>query len=184
MKLNLGCGDNKIPGYINIDGERKVKPDVVLDFRLKPLPYKDNSAEEVLLFHCIEHIQKLLHHKVLLEVQRVLKPDGLFYISYPDFWECAQRWKNNTGGQRRFWEATLYGRQLYKGDYHVCAMDRDELTALLYECGFKNVMNFPEPGQEFNTVTIAMKDKKGPVPTYETIAGQDTKNMVVKELKK
>ena len=33
IKLNLGCGRNKFPGYINIDIEEAVQPDLVWDVR-------------------------------------------------------------------------------------------------------------------------------------------------------
>lgn len=182
IKLNLGCGSNKIKGFINIDTEPDCKPDLVLDIINKSLPYKDDTVDEILFFHCIEHIRKPLHRRVLMEMNRVLKPDADLYISYPNFWECAKRWKSNANGQRTFWEATLYGRQLYPADYHVCAIDPDELILLLYECGFKNAISYPEPKESYNTVTTALKNAKGPVPTYETVVARDMQNMRVQRL--
>lgn len=181
VKLNLGCGSNKINGYINIDSASQCKPDLILDFRCHALPYKKNSVDEVLLFHTIEHIEKRLHPKIFLEISRVLKSGCKLYVSYPNFWECAKNWRLNINGQRKFWEATLYGRQLYKGDYHVCIMNPDELASLLYECGFKNVISFPESRQEFNTITIAEKSHNGAMPSYESTIVQDMKNMKVRE---
>lgn len=182
LKLNLGCGDNKIPGYINIDSEKSCKPDLILDIAKRVLPYKRDSVDEILMFHCIEHLKKQFHRKILLDMNRILKPAAKLYLSYPNFWECAKLWYENKTGDRRFWEATLYGRQLYPGDTHVCVMNPDELAALLYECGFKDVISFPEPSQNFNTVTVAAKDPKGPVPTYETIVACDMQNMIVQEI--
>jgi SAM-dependent methyltransferase len=179
LRLNIGCGSVRIPGYINIDSEKSCKPDLILDVTKKILPYESDSVDEILFFHAIEHIKKHEHRKVLLNMARVLKIGGSLYISYPNFWECAKRWHSNTGGQRKFWEATLYGRQLYPGDYHVCAIDPDELTALLYECGFKNVVSKPEPIEVYNTVTVAIKSGP-PIPSYETIIKQDVQSMVVK----
>ena len=178
-KLNLGCGFNKIPGYVNIDGERACKPDLVLDIVKKPLPFKKETISEVLFFHCIEHIRKEYHGKVLNEVYRVLKSGGNLIISYPNFWECAWRWKENIAGKRSFWEATLFGRQLYPGDYHVCAMDPGELTELLYQCGFYKISSRAEPDEVFNTITIATKGNKVPL-SYEEAIARDMKNMVVR----
>lgn len=180
LKLNIGCGDSKIDGYINIDAERKCKPDIVLDITEEQLPHKANTVDEILFFHCIEHIRKLLHRKILLEFYRVLKNDSKLYITYPNFWECAQRWHANSSGRREFWEATLFGRQLYSGDYHVCAMSPEYLTALLYECGFEVLISKPEPDEAYNTMTIAAKSGK-PMSFYEDIVAQDMQNMVVKE---
>ena len=171
-KLNVGCGSNKIKGYINIDGEASCKPDLILDITRKKLPYEDNSINEIVMFHCLEHISKRFHSKVLLEFARVLKQGGSLIVSYPNFWECAQRWYANTYGERTFWEATIYGRQLYPGDSHVCIVDPDELTELLCSCGFDGVYNFPEPDELYNSVTVATKCGE-PIKTYEEAIASD-----------
>lgn len=178
MKLNIGCGSNKIEGYINIDTEESCQPDLIHDLMEKPLPYEDGTVEEILFFHCIEHIRKVLHQTILTEFQRVLTPSGRLYISYPNFWECAQRWKNNTGGERKFWEATLYGRQLYPADYHVAAMDPVELTDLLGKCGFTGMLSTPEVGETYNTITFAKKCAGG-CDEYEELIQDDVRNMVI-----
>lgn len=179
VKLNLGCGDTKISGYINIDAEKTCKPDLVLDLKRQNLPYKKDTVDEVIMFHTIEHIEKRLHGRVLTEIARVLKPTARLYLSYPNFWECAKRWCEAVGDKRTWWEATLYGRQLYKGDYHVCIMEPDELTNLLYECGFKGMVSYPEQNEPFNSVTIAVKDPVSRI-SYETAIAQDMQSMVVR----
>ena len=158
LKLNLGCGSTKLPGYINIDSEKSCKPDLVLDLFKESLPYKLASVDEVVLFHTIEHIPKKLHHVVLKQVHRVLKKDGTFIISYPEWSKCATRWLRNHKGKRSFWEATLYGRQLYPSDAHVCIMDTIEFKHKLEENGFKSVKCYPEPEpNEFNTIVVCKK---------------------------
>lgn len=181
MKLNLGSGSTKIKGYVNIDAERNCKPDLVLDFTRKSLPYKVQSVDEILFFHCIEHIPKRYHRKILLECARVLRLGAKIYISYPNFWECAQRWHQNTAGLKNFWEATLYGRQLYETDFHVCAMCPDELTELLYQCGFTDVFSSPEFEEPYNTITVGVKTRS-PLPFYEDIMRKDLANMKVEKL--
>ena len=178
-KLNVGCGFNKISGYINIDSEKCVSPDLVLDITIKRLPFSNNSIGEILFFHCIEHIQKEKHYEIIKEFSRVLKLGGKLYISYPEFWECAKRWRANLGGKRNFWEATLFGRQLHTGDFHVCAMDSSELRVLLFECGFTDVVTKPEKLEEYYSVTRAIKTGEL-APNYETLVKEDTKAMIVK----
>lgn len=178
MKLNIGCGSNKIAGYINIDTEESCEPDLVHDLMEKPLPFEDGSVDEILFFHCIEHIRKCLHEQVLNEFRRVLVPGGKLYISYPTFWECAQRWHNNTNGEKKFWEATLYGRQLYPTDYHVAAMDPIELHDLLGRLGFSGMFSTPEPAETYNTITFAKRS--GVVcDAYEDLIKDDITNMVI-----
>ena len=178
MKLNIGCGSNKIDGYVNIDTEESCKPDLLHDLMEAPLPYEDGTVEEILFFHCIEHIRKCLHETVLNEFRRVLAPNGKLYISYPNFWECAQRWKNNTNGEKKFWEATLYGRQLYDADYHVAAMDPTELHDLLGRLGFKGMFSTPEPAEPYNTITFAKKSTDV-CEAYEDLIQRDIREMVI-----
>lgn len=178
MKLNLGSGLSKFKGYINIDSDKNCNPDLVLDFTQRKLPYAQGSVDEILFFHCIEHIQKKYHDGILEECSRVLKFGGIILISYPDFWECATRWKNNTNGLRNFWEATLFGRQLSKYDFHVCAMSSDELNQQLYDCGFENIITKSETGEPYNKITKAVK-KKPPYKTYEELLATDIRNMEV-----
>lgn len=180
MKLNVGCGNNKIDGYINIDTEESCAPDLVHNLLKGPLPYEDGSVEEILFFHCIEHVQKGYHDLILQEFYRLLKGGGTLLISYPNFWECAQRWKQNTDGNRKFWEATLYGRQLYESDFHVCAMDPGELADLLMYIGFEGIVSTPEPSEPFNSITFARKGSN-PAVRYEDVLRKDIRTTVINE---
>lgn len=168
LMLNIGCGSNKIEGYVNIDTEESCKPDLLHDILEKPLPYENGSVDRIVFFHCIEHVRKCYHRALLEDFYRVLREDGQIFISYPNFWECAQRWHNNTGAQRKFWEATLYGRQLYDTDYHVCAMNPDELGEMMNQIGYKNVTSRPEPHEIYNTITFALKGSIA-IPKYEDV---------------
>ena len=57
VKLNLGCGDKILKGYINIDtasSRLDKKPDVIADIRnLRKI--KTSIADEILAVHVIEH---------------------------------------------------------------------------------------------------------------------------------
>lgn len=76
MKLNLGCGIQKIEGYIGLDIQERVAPDVVCDIS-SGLPYEDNSIEQVRAFDFLEHIAPDKTIFVVEEIWRVLKPDGI-----------------------------------------------------------------------------------------------------------
>ena len=51
IKLNLGAGEKKLDGHINIDIDPGCKPDLVLDLSKNALPFKDNSVDEVVALH-------------------------------------------------------------------------------------------------------------------------------------
>lgn len=73
MKLNLGCGPLKLPGYVNIDVDKKVNPDLVCDLGKEILPFKDNSVDYVYSNHFLEHLDRDETKKLLVELYRVCK---------------------------------------------------------------------------------------------------------------
>lgn len=158
VKLNLGCGITKLKGYINIDATKSCKPDIVCDVSRETLPFKPATVDEVVMFHTIEHIQKVFHVRTFLEIGRVLKKGGRFIVSYPDFWRCAINWKENLHGDKKFWEATIFGRQAYPGDFHVSLMESKELGINLKVAGFDKIKHKPEKTQPFNTITVCYKN--------------------------
>ena len=80
MKLNLGCGHDKLEGYINCDISPMVKPDMLLDLENK-LPFDDNSVDEILTSHVLEHINNFV--QLMQEIYRVSKPGTLIKIKAP-----------------------------------------------------------------------------------------------------
>lgn len=53
----------------------------------KTMPYKTGSFDRALMFDVVEHLHPWELHQALLEVHRVLKPDGLFIIhTAPNIW--------------------------------------------------------------------------------------------------
>jgi hypothetical protein len=68
-------------------------------------------------------------------------------------------------GQREFWEATIYGRQLHAGDHHVSLMHTPHFIQFLTALGCELVVSCPESDQDFNTILTVIKTNK-PL-TYE-----------------
>lgn len=54
MKLNLGCGPNKLPGYVNVD--KQGEADLRHDLEQFPWPWASNTVDEVLASHVLEHL--------------------------------------------------------------------------------------------------------------------------------
>lgn len=82
MKLNLGCGNDHKRGYLNCDISSEVNPDKIVDLT-KKLPFKDNSVEEILLHHVLEHFHEPL--KILKELYRISKNKAVIRIRVPYF---------------------------------------------------------------------------------------------------
>ena len=83
-RLNLGCGMDKKKGYINIDRNKGVNPDMVLDLNKLPYPFKTNEIDEIYSSHILEHIKEE-PITVLDEYHRILKPGGKLILRVPHF---------------------------------------------------------------------------------------------------
>lgn len=82
-KLNLGCGNILMKGYINVDNNSNCKPDIVHDLNKYPYPFKDNYFNEIYLDHVIEHLDNPL--LVLQELYRISKKNCIILIKCPHF---------------------------------------------------------------------------------------------------
>ena len=80
MKLNLGCGNKKEVGYVNVDSALN-NPDKIWDLNVFPYPWAKNSIDEIRMRHVLEHLDDLI--AVMNEVWTVLKPKGRVDIEVP-----------------------------------------------------------------------------------------------------
>jgi len=81
-KLNLGCGADYRPGWINVDHPRAVtRKDVAHDLDKCPWPFADGSADEIYMGSTLEHLT--FPDEKVREVWRLLKPGGVFYGTVP-----------------------------------------------------------------------------------------------------
>lgn len=84
MKLNLGCWGDYRAGWANVEHPKQkktAKADIWHDLNKFPYPFKDNSADEILMSHVFEHLND--HIRVIDECWRVLKPTGKLTIQVP-----------------------------------------------------------------------------------------------------
>jgi len=89
IKLNIGCGDNLLDDYTNIDAFKKGKGITNID--ILNANYKENSVDEILCEHVVEHIPFKNEKIFWLEIYRILKPKAKAIIEVPDLeWICKQ----------------------------------------------------------------------------------------------
>lgn len=163
LKLNLASHGEEIPGYISVDfdhPEAQVKADVC------ELPYADNSVDELLAYHILEHMRAtndyephlsnpLNKHTVLealLEWKRVLKPGGILYIKVPDFEKIVwlycnfPQWAKAAGPGGIFSNYTFW---LNSVGQHQAVFDIDIMVECLKQAGFTDIMRIDGPPQAF-----------------------------------
>ena len=82
-KLNMGCGRDLRPGYLNADDKALAGIDVLCDFSRFPWPFKDDAFEEVLAVHVLEHLPDTV--RVMEEIHRVTTPGARSTIEVPHY---------------------------------------------------------------------------------------------------
>ena len=85
MKLNLGCGNKLLKGYVNLDKFSYYKCDVTHDLEKFPYPFKNDSVNEILLSHVLEHIgqQPDTFINIIKELYRICTNNALIVINVP-----------------------------------------------------------------------------------------------------
>lgn len=84
-RLNLGCGQFPLPGFLNVDVAEQAKADVFLDLReLKNFELFPAAHFEVIVMdHVLEHLDDVFG--VMIAVHRLLRPGGRLEIRVPHF---------------------------------------------------------------------------------------------------
>ena len=94
IKIDLGCGENKNPGFVGIDYRKSHSVDIVHDLEKFPYPLPNECASLVVCSHVLEHINPhgYIFVRLMNEVWRIMKEGGEFVISVPyagspGFWQ-------------------------------------------------------------------------------------------------
>jgi predicted SAM-dependent methyltransferase len=80
-KLDVGCAFRKPRGYFGIDKVKVPGVDKIVDLTKFPWPLKDNSFDEVRLWHILQFLPETV--KTMEEVWRVSKPHAKIIIAVP-----------------------------------------------------------------------------------------------------
>lgn len=82
--VNVGCGHNSGPEFVNVDAVALPNIHFIHDVRALPM-FANNSVSLLYASHVLEHIPRSQIAATLQEWSRVLKPGGLIRLSVPDF---------------------------------------------------------------------------------------------------
>ena len=153
VKLNLGCGDKILAGYVNVDvadSRAGKRPDVLCDLHALT-PFEDSAADEILAVHVVEHFWRWEVADVLREWARVLKPGGLMILECPNLKSACEAFLANPElhagagqeGQRTMW--VFYGDPAWRDPLmvHRWGYTPQSLAALLAEAGLVNIRQEP-----------------------------------------
>ena len=150
-RLNVGCGYNVLPGWMNVDLSGGRHGTIYMD-ATRALPLPEDTFDAVLCEHLIEHVPEADGRSLLRNSIRVLKPGGCIRVITPDLENLARLCvtpPDEAGSRYLDFVAKLHGRAtitpgealnfiFYEyGHRHIYT--RDKLRQLLEEAGFTDV---------------------------------------------
>ena len=164
LKVNLGCGPNPIPGWVNVDSHLGLGIDLSLDLRRR-LPFANSSARFVFAEHVLEHLEYPEEARALLaECYRILAPGGVLRLGVP---HLARFLEAYVAGDRGFFRdysptedapAEALNRLFRAGGFHRFLYDFETLERLLRATGFAGVAEssfrastYPELNVDFDS---------------------------------
>ena len=141
VKLNLGCGDQILSGFINTDQINRsgaVGDDIIFLGK-----FKDSTVEMLYASHCLQCIQRSYVFEALRNWYRVLISGGKIIIEVPDIISLMGKYLKGLISIETLTQG-VYGVDK-EGIRQTCCFDYDYLKKLLEEVGFKDVKRIPQP---------------------------------------
>jgi predicted SAM-dependent methyltransferase len=93
IRLNVGSDLSQIGGFLSVDFNPKVKPDIVADAKDLSM-FPDSVVDEIYASHVLEHFTWQDGLLALKEWLRVLKPGGMLTVATPDITEMRKLYKH------------------------------------------------------------------------------------------
>lgn len=79
--LDVGCGNNKVPGAIGADLRSDTQADVICNLNYSPYPFADGSFDAIVSNHSLEHFSDV--QACLREFHRVSKHNAVITVNTP-----------------------------------------------------------------------------------------------------
>ena len=140
IKLNLGCGDRPIAGFLNAY-VRNISGIEYPNTSINNLShFQDDFVDYIYACHVLEHIPREQTFAALLEWNRVLKVGGMLRVAVPD-WDSIVRYYNKTEDLTNLLNFTFGGRE-DPTNSHYRVFNFATLKTLLWEAGFKRITRY------------------------------------------
>ncbi len=153
-KLQIGTGQNALPGWLNTD--LRPKQQVLAVDATQNFPFADNEFTYVFSEHMIEHLSFEQGRRMLLEIHRVLSDGGKLRVSTPDFDFFLRMFGEKVSSEVNDfmgWHVGTYTPNLpvhplsvmntmFRLWGHKHLYNQETLSSLLQECGFGHIARF------------------------------------------
>lgn len=145
QRLNIGAGERKLPGYINID--RKTGQEAF------PLQSHPDHWDEIRASHVLEHFPHGQIGSVLADWVKALKPGGVLKIAVPDFELIASAYLQGTDAPI---EGFVMGGQTDSDDYHLSLFDTEALTDTLKAAGLIGISRWKDNAGDCSDLPVSL----------------------------
>jgi predicted SAM-dependent methyltransferase len=130
LKLDLGAGHVRIPGYTAIDA--------TLGHDVRSLPFTNDVADEIRASHVLEHIPFCEAQQVLQHWVDILKPGGWLKVAVPNF-DLIVKWYSEGRGSELNLEGMLMGGHSDHNDAHHAIYQMQKLHELMERAGLEDI---------------------------------------------
>lgn len=128
MRLNLGCGEKLLDGYVNWDRRN--------GHEAYPLAIEDSSCEEIRASHILEHFPHNQVSEVVNHWVGKLQPGGCLKICVPDFLKISHAYLR---GEPINVQGYVFGGQTDANDYHASGYDEETLREVMANAGLERI---------------------------------------------
>jgi glycosyltransferase involved in cell wall biosynthesis len=142
LRLHLGCGENYLEGYINIDFPpdahtvMSVQADIYQD--ITQLQFPNDSVDEIRLHHVFEHFDRVTALALLIKWYEWLKIGGRLHIETPDLEGCAKIIASNASfNLKQAIIRHLFGSHEASWAYHLDGWSTEKFNVILTKFGFE-----------------------------------------------
>jgi len=139
MKLNLGCGNDKKAGFVNVDIQAELQADLIANVQYLD-EIQDCSVSEIYASHILEHFPHWQTVPILQAWHQKLITGGKITIRVPDLKGICSDFVNAEKiNDLKMLVRHIYGGQDHSFNYHCTGFTHNLLTLYLQHCSFKKI---------------------------------------------
>jgi len=141
QRLNIGCGGDPLPDWINQDWQPGPGVDLVCDARRLGIYVEEGSLDAILISHVLEHFLRSETEQLTALFYRMLKPGGKLWIAVPDLNVLCALLNSQEDPNAAALTANLIATP---EPGHVSVWVEKDLTRLLLGQGYRTVERWPD----------------------------------------